>query len=217
MKQFAVIGLGSFGYYLASQLYEKGHDVLAIDRLPGPVQDIRDLVTQSVVADSTDAKALAALGVGEMDAVVVCMGTRLNDSILTTLNLKEMGVKEVHAKAHSEAHGRILEKIGASQVLFPERDQAIALAEQLHMPNMVDYLPFSDDHSIVQVEPPKSFIGKSLKELALTNRFGIQVVAIQELVPEKLHMIPKADAVIKDSDMLILLGPNDAIARLRTL
>lgn len=215
MKQFAIIGLGSFGFYLATRLYEKGHEVIAMDKDPAPVQEIKDRVSQAVVADATDARALAALDLKSMDAVVVSMGSVLDDSILSTLNLKELGVKTVYAKAHSEPHGRILEKIGATEVLFPEKDQAIALAEQLHTPNMLDYLPFAEDHSIVQVAPPRRYIGKTLKAINLINRYGIQVVAVQELVPERLNMIPGADYLIKDSDILILLGPNEAIDKFR--
>jgi trk system potassium uptake protein TrkA len=215
MKQFAVIGLGNFGHYLATHLYEKGHEVLAIDRDPSQIQAIKDSVSQAVVADATDRAALAALGIHEMDAAVVCIGREMNNSILAVLCLKDMGVKRVLAKAMSEAHGRILEKVGASEILFPEKDLAISLAERLHNPNMLDYLPFSPDHSIIELAPPTHFIGKALKELDLINRCGVQVVAIKELIPDRLNMIPTGNFVIKDSDILILLGPNKSLEKLR--
>jgi len=157
MKQFAVIGLGNFGFYLATRLNKKGYDVLAIDKIQSPVQEIKGRVTQAVVADATDRKTLESLGVKNMDAVVVCIGSNMSDSILTTLNLKEIGVERVIAKSLSEAHGRILEKVGATDVLFPEKDIAISLAERLHNPNMLDYLPFMEGYSIIELSPPKQF------------------------------------------------------------
>lgn len=215
MKQYAVLGLGNFGFYLASHLYEKGNEVLAIDKDQNRVQDIRDNVSQAVVADTTDRRAMETLGVKELDAAVVCIGSVLSESILTVLNLKEIGVKQVIAKAISEPHGRILQKIGASEILFPEKDMAFSLAERLHNPNLIEYLPVLEGFSIIQLAPPKNFIGKNLRELDLINRFGVQVVAIKELVPERLNMIPTAQFVLKDSDIMILLGPSKALDKMR--
>jgi trk system potassium uptake protein TrkA len=215
MKQYAVLGLGNFGFYLASHLYEKGNEVLAIDKDQTRVQEIRDRVSQAIVADTTDRRAMENLGVKELDAAVVCIGSVLSESILTVLNLKEIGVKQVIAKAISDPHGRILQKIGASEILFPEKDMAISLAERLHNPNLIEYLPVLEGYSIIQLAPPKDFIGKSLRELNLINRYGVQVVAIKELVPERLNMIPTAQFVLKDSDLMILLGPSKALDKLR--
>ncbi|MBW1669199.1 MAG: TrkA family potassium uptake protein [Deltaproteobacteria bacterium] len=217
MKQFAIIGLGNFGYYLATRLYDKGHEVLAIDRDPNRVQEIRDKVSQAVVADATDRKAVEPLGIKQMDAAIICIGSVLSDSILATLNLKEIGVEKVFAKAITEAHGRILQKIGVSEIFFPEKDMALSLAERLENPNMIDYLPFLEDYSIVELAPPKEFIGKALKDLDLINRYGVQVVAVKEIVPDKLNLIPTAQFVLKDSDIMILLGPNDSLAKLKEL
>ncbi len=215
MKQFAIIGLGNFGYYLATNLYEKRHDVLAIDKNINRVQEIKDNVTRAVVADATDIKTLETLGIKQMDAAVVCIGSVISDSILATLNLKDVGAKRVFAKAVTEPHGRILHKIGALEVIFPEKDQAISLAERLHNPNILDYLPFLDGYSIVELLSPKSFIGKNLKELNLINRYGVQVLAIKKILPAQLNMIPKGQYVLKDEDILILLGPNHALDLLR--
>ena len=217
MKQFVVIGIGNFGHYLAVHLYKKGYEVLVIDKISNRVSEIKDQVSQAVVADATDRKALEALGLAKMDAAVVCIGSVLSESILATLNLKDIGVERVYAKALSQAHSRILQKIGASEVFFPEKDQAIALAERLHNPNMLDYLPFLEGYSIIQLAPPNRFIGKSLRELNLINKFGVQVVAVQEVVPERLNLIPTAQFVLKDSDIMILLGPNEALEQLRKL
>jgi trk system potassium uptake protein TrkA len=217
MKQFVVIGLGNFGHYLAIHLYKKGHEVLAVDNNSNRVAEIKDRVSQAIIADATDRKALEALGLDKMDAAIICIGSVLSESILATLNLKDIGVEQVFAKAISEAHLRILYKIGASEVLFPEKDEATSLAERLHNPNMIDYLPFLEGYSIIELSPPKTFVGKSLRDLDLINRFGVQVVAIKELVPDRLDLIPTAHRVLKDSDIMILLGPNESFEKLRKI
>jgi trk system potassium uptake protein TrkA len=217
MKQFVVIGLGNFGHYLAINLYKKGHEVVAIDKNADRVAEIKDQVSQAVIADATDRKAMEALGLDKMDAAVICIGSVLSESILATLNMKDIGLAQVFAKAISEAHSRILYKIGASEVFFPEKDQATSLAERLHNPNMLDYLPFLEGYSIIEMSAPDQFVGKSLRDLDLINRFGVQVVAIKELVPDRLNLIPTARCILKNSDIMILLGPNEAFDKLRKL
>jgi trk system potassium uptake protein TrkA len=215
MKQFVVIGLGNFGYYLATHLYEKGHEVLAIDTDSNRVQEIKNNVSQAVVADATERNTIESLGIARMDAAVVCIGSILSDSILVTLNLKDIGVQKVYAKAVSESHGRILQKIGALEVIFPEKDIGVSLAERLHNPNILDYLPFLEGYSIIEFAPPVGFIGKDLKTLDLINQYGVQILGVKELVPERLNMIPTGEYVIKDSDLLILLGSNNGLDLLR--
>ena len=214
-KQFAVIGLGKFGFYLATRLFQKGHEVLGIDINPRQVQEIRDQVSRAVIADATDLQALKELELEKMDAVVVSIGSVLNSSILTTLNVKDLGVKRVVAKAESDAHGRILQKIGADEIYFPEKDLALTTAQRLDNSNVLDYLPFMEGYSIVQLAPPSTFVGKNLIELDLINRFGIQVIAVKETVPEKVVMIPTGRFVVKESDLLVLLGPETALAGLK--
>jgi len=214
-KQFAIIGLGNFGFYLASALFQKGHEVLGIDINPKQVQEIRDQVSRAVIADATDPQALRELELRKMDAVVICIGSILNNSILATLNIKDLGVKRVAAKAVSDPHGRILRKIGADDIYFPEKDLAITTAQRLDNPNVLDYLPFMEGYSIVQLSPPASFIGKSLIELNLINRFGVQVIAIKELVPENVVIIPTGRFVVKESDVLVILGPDQVLADLQ--
>lgn len=215
MKQFAIIGIGKFGYYLATHLYEKGHEVLAIDIDPNLVQRIKNDVTSAVVADTTDPESLKALGISDIDTVVVCIGSILSNSILTSLNLLELGVKNIMAKSLSEAHGRILRRIGVKNVFFPEKDLAISMAEKLHAPNLIDYFPFMEGYSIIQIAVPSHFIGKSLKDMNINYTYGVQVIAVKEFVPERVIMIPRGDFIMKDSDMLTILGPNDAIEKLK--
>jgi trk system potassium uptake protein TrkA len=213
-KQFAVIGLGNFGFYLATTLFQKGHEVLGIDINARQVQEIRDQVSRAVIADATDPQALGELELETMDAVVVSIGSVLNSSILATLNVKDLGVRRVVAKAVSDAHGRILRKIGADEVYFPEKDLALTAAQRLNNPNVLDYLPFMEGYSIVELSPPREFIGKSLIELDLINRYGIQVVAVKEMVPDNVVMIPTGRFVVKDSDVLVMLGPDRALTEL---
>ncbi len=214
-KQFAVIGLGNFGFYLASGLFQKGHEVLGIDINPRQVQEIRDHVSRAVIADATDPQALKELELEKMDAVVVSIGSVLNSSILATLNVKDLGVKRVVAKAVSNSHGRILQKIGADEIYFPEKDLALTVARRLDNPNVLDYLPFIEGYSIVQLTPPATFVGKNLIELDLINRLGIQVIAVTETVTENVVMIPTGRFVVKDSDLLVLLGPDKALAEVK--
>ncbi len=213
MGQFAIIGIGNFGYYLGRHLYEKGHEVIALDITKAQVQKVKDIVSQAVVVDATDREALEALGISHVDAAVVCIGTRMQASILATLHLKELGLKNILAKATSEEHGRILRKVGANEILFPEKDLAIGVASRLDNPNMLDYLPFIEGYSIVELAPPKDFVGKTLRELDLINRFGIQVLAVKEIIPKGLTLIPKADFQVKDSDALIVLGPDETLVK----
>ena len=215
MGQFAVIGLGNFGYYLGSYLYEKGHEVIALDISKSQVQKSKDVVSQAVVADATDREALESLGISQVDAAVVCIGTRMQASILATLHLKELGIKRILAKATSEEHGRILKKVGANEIFFPEKDLALGVASRLDNPNMLDYLPFIEGYSIVELAPPKDIVGKALKELDLINRYGVQVLAVKESIAQGLTLIPRANFQVKDSDTLIVLGPNDTLEKIQ--
>lgn len=215
MKQFLVIGLGNFGYYLATHLYEKGHDVMAIDKNPNRVQNIKNQVTQAIAADATEAGVIKALGVKDVDTAIISIGSVLSDSILAVLNLQEIGVKRLVAKAINDSHKRILEKLGVQEISFPEKDNAISMAERLDNPNLIDYLPFMEGYGIIELAVPKSFVGQSLRQINLTNRYGVQVVAIKEMVPVKIQFIPKADFVLKNSDILILLGSDTGLEKLK--
>jgi trk system potassium uptake protein TrkA len=213
-KQFAVIGLGNFGFYLATRLFQKGHEVLGIDKNARQVQEIRDQISQAVIADATDPQALRDLELEKMDTVVIGIGSILNSSILATLNVKDLGVRRVVAKAVSEAHGRILQKIGADEIYFPEKDLAFSVAQKLDNPNVLDYLAFMEGFSIAQLAPPGDFIGKTLMELDLINSYGVQVIAVKEMVPENVVMIPTGRFLVKESDLMIIIGPDKALSEL---
>ncbi|MBP6909248.1 MAG: TrkA family potassium uptake protein [Candidatus Saccharicenans sp.] len=212
--KFAIIGLGSFGSYLARTLYDKGHEVLVIDKDKDKVEEAKNFSTQPVWMDSADKESLQALGIKDMDVVVVSLGPEMEPSILTVLYLHELGVNRILAKALSADHGKILEAIGATDVIYPERDMAVRLAQKLSSRNVLEYLPLAEGISIQEIVPPESFIGKKLKDLNLTNKFHVQVIAIRQLVPEKLIFIPGADFVIKDSDVLVVMGEESSLAEL---
>lgn len=212
--KFAVIGLGSFGSYLARTLYEKGHEVLVIDKDKDKVDEAKDFSSQAVWMDSADKESLQALGVQDMDVVVVSLGPEMEPSILTVLYLHELGVNRILAKALSLDHGKILESIGATEVIYPERDMAIRLAQRLSSRNVLEYLPLAENISIQEIVPPEAFIGKKLRDLDLTNRYRVQVIAVRQLVPDRLIFIPGADFVIKDSDVLVVMGEEENIAEL---
>lgn len=212
--RFTVIGLGSFGSYLAKTLYEKGHEVLVIDKDKGKVEEAEDFSSQAVWMDSADKESLKALGVQDMDVVVVSLGPEMEPSILTVLYLHELGVNRILAKALSPDHGKILEAIGATEVIYPERDMAVRLAQRLSSRNVLEYLPLAENISIQEIVPPEAFIGKKLRDLDLTNRYRVQVIAVRQLVPDRLIFIPGADFVVKDSDVLVVMGEEEKIADL---
>lgn len=212
--RFAIIGLGSFGSYLARTLYEKGHEVLVIDKDKDKVEEAKDFSSQAVWMDSADKESLQALGVKDVDVVVVSLGPEMEPSILTVLYLHELGVNRILAKALSPDHGKILEAIGATEVIYPERDMAMRLAQRLSSRNVLEYLPLAENISIQEIVPPEAFIGKKLRDLDLTNRYRVQVIAVRQLVPDRLIFIPGADFVIKDSDVLVVMGEEENIAEL---
>lgn len=213
--KFAVIGLGKFGRTLVQALAEDGHEVIAIDRDKERVQEVQSYTVQAIVADVTQKKVLEELGLEKMDAVIVSTGKDLGASVLITLYLKDLKVKKIIVKITSEDHGRIIEKIGATEIVFPEKDTAIRLAQALTAPNIMDFLPLSPDYAIIELAPPKEFVGKSLGELKLRSRFGINVLAVKQLIPEKLIINPNADFIIKDSDILYVLGKKDDLEKIR--
>ena len=215
MKQVVIIGLGNFGIFLAKEMYAKGYEVIAIDKNPARVQEVQVHATQAIVADATDISALHSIGVEQADLVIVCIGSSLSDSILTALNVKDLGVRKIYAKALSESHGRILEKLGVSEVFFPEKDLAINIARQIANPNMIDFIPFIEGYTIVELAPPQSFIGKKLREIDLINKFGVQIIAIKDVITDQVNIIPTGEYLIKDSDVLVLLGQKENIEKLK--
>jgi len=217
MKKFTVIGLGNFGLYVAKTLFEEGHEVIAVDSDKARVQAINSSCSEAIVLDATEKDQLNALGLETMDAVIVSTGTKISTSILICLFLQEIGVRKILAKAVDPDHGKILKKVGATEIVYPEKDMAVRVARGLSTPNIMDFIPLAEDYTLVQVDPPKAFIGKSLKELDLRAKYKAYVIAVKELVPENFLLVPNANFVIKDSDLLMILGKTDDIRKIKAL
>jgi trk system potassium uptake protein TrkA len=217
MKRFAVIGLGRFGAYTARSLFEDGHEVVAIDADRARVQAADPYATEALVLDATDNDALKSLGLEGMDGVIVSTGKNISTSVLICLHLHEIGVKKIVAKALDDDHAKILALVGATEITHPERDTAVRIARSLSRPNIMDFIPLSDDYDLVQVDPPREFIGKTLRELHLRDKYSVHIIAINQLVPEKFILVPPADLMIKDSDILIMLGRSEDIRKIRAL
>lgn len=215
-KQFAVIGLGRFGSAMATTLAELGQDIIGVDSEPERVRALADAITQAVELDATDERALKAAGIHNVDIAVVSIGENIESSLLVVMLLKELGVKTIAAKAVTALHGRILEKLGVSRVVFPEREMATRMAHSLVMPNVIDYIELSRDFSIVELPAPPTFIGKSLKQLELRPRFGLTLVAIKRRdgPAEVTNIAPGADEIIRTGDVLALLGNVSDLKRL---
>ncbi len=214
MRNFGVIGLGSFGHFTARFLAERGLEVLGLDMDEIQVDRIKPYIEKAVIADATNKEVLEQIGVHDMDAVIVSVGDKIDMSILITLYLKELKVKNIIVKAITEDHGKILHIIGATEVIFPERDVAAKIAEQLANPNVIDTLSLGPDYSIVQLAPPEQFMHKSLRELDIRKKYNVQILAIKELVPENLIVVPPADYTIKDSDTMLVVGRLEDIKNL---
>jgi trk system potassium uptake protein TrkA len=210
-KQFAVLGLGRFGASVGRVLSEMGYEVLGVDSDEDKVNDMSSVLTHVVVADGTDEAALQSLGVRNLDCVVVAVGD-LQASILMTVVLKEMGVKEVVAKATSDLHGRVLTKVGADRVVFPEREMGARVAQNLASANIIDFIELAPDFSIAEVSASGTLVGKSLRQLSLRQRFGVNVVAIKS--GSAINVSPKADDVIQEHDVLVVIGENQCIRHL---
>ncbi len=211
MKSFLVIGLGRFGRSVACELGALGQEVLAIDNNEENVQHIADSVTQAICGDAQDEAVLRSLGVGNFDCCVVAIGTDIEASILITVMLKELGAKQVVCKALSALHARVLERVGADRVIQPEREIGQRLAQHLGRTNVIDYIGFSDDFSILEIKTPRSWIGKTLGQLGVRARYGINVLAIRHGKGGVADVTPGADGRISENDLLVILGTNDKV------
>lgn len=212
MKSFVVIGLGRFGSAIALELSALGHEVLAIDTDEEKVAQVADRVTHAVAGDAKNMEVLNALGVGSFDCAVVAMGSDVGNSALITLNLKELGVKQVVCKAQSHTHSQVLEKIGADRVIFPEHEMGLKVAQGLSSSNVLNFIEFSGDYGIVELAAPKSWVGKTLKELDVRNAFHVTVIALRR--NGALNVSPRADQPMESGDNIVALGKSEDINRL---
>jgi len=227
MKKFIVIGLGNFGFSIAKTLIENRCEVLGIDSNRELMQKAKDFVTHAVIGDASRKEVLESLSIKDFDGAIVSIGQDMGSSILITLYLKEIGVSRIMVRATSEDHGKILKLIGVSDVIFPERDMAIRMGNMLAMKNVMDYLPLTEDYGIIEINPPKLFVGKTLKDLQISTRYGCQIIGLK--FPNKhgkglngsdrnnKMIVPTAADIIEADCVMVVLGKHKDIERLQSL
>ena len=215
MKSYIVIGLGLFGTEVAKQLCSLGCEVLAMDINQNLVQQIANDVTHAVVGDGQDKEVLKALDAGSFDCAIIAIGDDLAASVLTTMNLKELNVPYIVCKAHDETHRRVLEKLGVDRVVIPESEFAGKLARSLSSHNVLDYIELSKDYGILEVPAPKSWVGKTILELNVRAKLGVNIIAIES--DETTNVSPTANYRIEAGDILVVLGDNKALETVQKL
>ena len=215
MKSYIVIGLGRFGSEVARRLCQLGCEVLAVDCNSELVQGISNDVTHAVVADGRDKGVLRALGAGNFDCAIVAIGGSLADSVLVTMNLKELEVPKVVCKAHDDTHRQVLKKLGADQIVIPEQEQAYRLARSLSSQNVLDYIELSEDYGIIDLPAPDSWAGKNLRELNVRAKLGVNILAIKK--ENQINVSPAADYTIVKGDIMVILGDTAALKAVQKL
>lgn len=214
-KHFVVIGLGSFGAALANRLCENGCRVTGIDDRRERVESMKDNLYEAIIGDATDRDALEHLPLEEADAVFISLGENLSPSLLATLHAKELGAKRIIVKGVTEDHGKILKNLGVDRVIFPELEIATELADRSTWPNVIDFLPIDPEYSFVEFAVPDSFVGKNFQELALRGRFGIWVVGVKDVLTGKLEMFPDGQFQCGSDQVLLVVGKEKNLKRLR--
>ena len=215
MNSYFIIGLGLFGEALARNLCKLGAEVLAMDIRSDLVQLVSGEVTHAVVGDAQDKGVLRALGAADFDCAVVAIGDDLAASILTVMNLQELGVKQIICKAHDETHRRVLERLGVDRVLIPEQEHAQRVARSLVRHNVLDYIELSEEYGILDVPAPKSWIGKTLKELNVRAKLGVNIIAVES--GKKTNVSPSADYLIREGDIMVVLGDTYSLEAVQKL
>lgn len=211
-KQFVVFGLGRFGSSVATTLAEAGYEVMAVDKNEEKVQDIAPIVTQAVQADVSDADIFKELGIRNFDVAVIAMGSDMQSSIMATLMLKEMGMPYVVAKASTPVHKKVLEKLGADRIVSPEKDMGKRIATNLISGNVIDYIQLSEDYSIMEISILEEWIGRTIKDLNIRAKYGINIIAVES--NNNINVSPAPDYVIGQGDLLVVVGKSKAIQEL---
>jgi trk system potassium uptake protein TrkA len=209
-QQYAVIGLGRFGISVARRLHEAGQEVLGIDVNEERIDDAELYVTHAVIADSTDEKALTSIGIRNFDCVIVAIGNDIQSSILTVMILKDLGVKKVIAKALGKLHGKVLDRIGADWIVYPERDMGERVANQLLSPNMLNYIELSKEYNIEEIMIPERMAEKSLKELNIRAKYNVSAIAVFR--SGNIIISPSPDEIIQKGDLLVMIGNREDLA-----
>ena len=215
MKSYIIIGLGRFGQTLARQLCALGAEVLALDKRSDLVQQVAEDVTHAVVGDGQDKEVLRALGARNFDCGIIAIGSNLAASVLTAMNLKELGVPYIICKAHDETHRKVLDKLGVDRVIIPEQENAQRLARSLNSHNVLEYIELSEDYGILEIPAPKGWIGKTIKELNVRAKLGVNIIAVEN--DKETNVSPSADYQIVPGDVMVVLGDNYALEAVQKL
>lgn len=213
MKRFVVVGLGNFGSSIAESLNAQGHDVLAVDTSEEAVERIAGTVSSAVIADGRSAKTLERIGARNADAGIIGTGDDITASILATMALKDVGVREIYVKVISMDHARVMEKIGVTETIFPERDSAQRLAARLTTTSILNFVRLGTSFGIQEMAVPEGWVGKSLRALELPKRYGISVIAVHDVLTDTMSPTPDPDAPLTESDTLLVAGKDADLAR----
>lgn len=215
MKRFIVVGLGNFGASVAEALYSAGHDVAALDRDGDRVDHMARRVTRAAVGDGTDQRTLRKLGAEDADGAVISTGDDITASALTTLVLRDVGVHEIYVKVISPEHARLIDQIGVTETIFPERESGIRLGKRISSRMLLNYVELGSGFSVQEMAVPERWVGKTLRELQLPRRLRLSVVAVHDVLMDRIQPVPDADAVLKESDTLLVAGMDTDLAKAR--
>ena len=211
MKQFVVIGLGNFGFNVAKSLASRGNQVLAIDTKADRIEEIKDYVSEAIIADAKNTKVLNEFITAAIDAVIISIGQNMEASILTTHYLKEKKIKQIIVKAINENHAKILELMGADEIILPEKDIALSLAQKLSSVNLLEHIPLTSEFSIVEIAAPEDFIGKTLKQIRLRSKYNLLVIAVKDVLQDKFYLMPEAEFKLMPDCLLLIMGRREDI------
>ena len=217
MKTFIIIGLSSFGQYLAQFLSERSFNVIAIDNDETRVNQVKEYVNKGILTNAKDLETLQKIGAQKADGVIVSLGEKVDDSMVILYHLKQLGVKKLYVKVLNDDHSKIIKLIGDVEIIFPEWESAFKLAQRIDNPNVLDFVPLSDEYSILDWLPTSKFIGKSIGESDLKDKFNVMVISVEETVPSRTKLIPKSNHIIKESDILVLIGRNEDLEKVKKI
>jgi trk system potassium uptake protein len=213
MKRFVIIGLGNFGAGVAETLHRGGHDVVALDTNERAVDRIAQYVGRAAVGDGKDIRTLERIGAGDADAAVVSTGDDITASVLTTLSLRDLGVREIYVKVISRDHARVMEKLGVTETIFPERESALRLGHRIANQTLLNYVQLGANFSIQEMAVPDPWVGRSLRQLELPRKFRISVIAVHDVLTDDIKPVPDPDAPLKESDTLLVAGRDENLAK----
>lgn len=214
MQSFMLIGMSTFARFLAKYLYERNFEVIAVDQNELRIEKVKAYVTKGIIGDAKDEDFLRKAGVTDVDAIIVSLGRKTDDSLMIVYHLTQLKIENIYVKVVEEDHAKIIQKIADCEIIFPEQESALRLAQRIDNPNVLDFIPLTEDYSIIDWTPNEEFLGKSLGELNLKKEYGVQVISIERKHKE-VKLIPKANHLIEQGDVLVVIGENNSLEKLK--